>query len=53
MGKIASGCAQRVKALNYFLDDIYHGQHILKEQIIPEEQIMGNDAFNPICLNIL
>lgn len=48
--KIASGCAQRVKALNYFLDDIYHGQHILKEQIIPEEQIMGNDAFQPHML---
>ena len=28
--KIATGCAQRVKALNLFLDDIYHGQHILK-----------------------
>ncbi|RDF39348.1 hypothetical protein DWA26_18020 [Acinetobacter baumannii] len=26
--KIAAGCAQRVKALNYFLDDILHGYHI-------------------------
>ncbi|MFX8676888.1 circularly permuted type 2 ATP-grasp protein, partial [Acinetobacter baumannii] len=25
-------------------------QHILKEQIIPEEQIMGNDAFQPHML---
>lgn len=45
--KIAAGCAQRVKALNYFLDDIYHNQHILKEGLIPEQQILGHEAFQP------
>lgn len=48
--KIAAGCAQRVKALNYFLDDIYHGQHILKEQLIPESQIICHEAFQPHML---
>ena len=42
--------AQRVKALNYFLDDIYHGQHILKEQLIPESQIICHEAFQPHML---
>ncbi|ATU45788.1 hypothetical protein CS557_09965 [Acinetobacter junii] len=48
--KISSGCEQRVKALNYFLDDIYHGQNILKEGIIPAQQIMTHEAFQPHML---
>jgi len=33
--KVEQGCIQRVQALNMFLADIYHQQHILKEGIIP------------------
>ena len=49
--KISSGCAQRVKALNSFLDDIYHGQHILKEGLIPADQVIAHEAFQPHMLN--
>ena len=37
--KVASGCVQRVRALNAFLHDIYHQQDILKAKIVPELQV--------------
>ena len=40
---MAKGCEQRVQALNAFLHDIYHEQHILKAGIIPPEQILTNE----------
>lgn len=49
--KISTGCEQRVKALNLFLDDIYHHQNILKEGIVPHTQIMTHEAFQPHMLN--
>lgn len=42
---LADGLRQRVKALNAFLHDIYHGQEILKSGIIPTEQVLGNSQF--------
>lgn len=46
--KIELGCAQRVKALNYFLDDIYNGQQILKEGIVPEIPVLTHEAYQPL-----
>ena len=34
------GLKQRVKALNMFLKDIYHGRDILRAKIIPDREIM-------------
>ncbi len=42
---VERGCIQRVQALNMFLADIYHGQHILKEGIIPPEQVLANEGY--------
>ncbi|MGK9537086.1 circularly permuted type 2 ATP-grasp protein, partial [Salmonella enterica subsp. enterica] len=39
------GCIQRVKALNLFLADLYHGQRIIKAGIIPAEQVLANDQY--------
>ncbi|MGE5768720.1 MAG: circularly permuted type 2 ATP-grasp protein, partial [Betaproteobacteria bacterium] len=39
---LQSGLRQRVKALNMFLDDIYHGQEILKAGKVPAEQVLEN-----------
>lgn len=46
--KIEQGCSQRVRALNLFLDDIYHDQHILKENIVPELQVLTHQAYLPL-----
>jgi uncharacterized circularly permuted ATP-grasp superfamily protein len=39
------GLTQRVRAINLFLADIYHEQKILKANLIPSEQILGNAQF--------
>lgn len=36
---IERGLKQRIAALNYFLHDIYHDGHILKDEIVPRELI--------------
>lgn len=43
--KIEDGTKQRVKALNLFLEDIYNGQQILKDKIIPRDLIEKNQYF--------
>jgi uncharacterized circularly permuted ATP-grasp superfamily protein len=42
---IERGLVQRITALNLFCQDIYHGQHILREKIIPAELIYGAKMF--------
>lgn len=42
---IEAGCIQRVQALNLFLADLYHDQRILKEGLIPPEQVLANDQY--------
>ncbi|MBB3108349.1 putative circularly permuted ATP-grasp superfamily protein [Paenibacillus phyllosphaerae] len=44
---IEQGMKQRVRALNAFVHDIYHGQQIVKEGIIPRRMIVGNRYFRP------
>jgi len=41
------GLAQRVQALNQFLHDVYHDQHILKAGVIPAEQVLNNSQYRP------
>ena len=45
--KVSLGCAQRVRALNLFLHDIYHQQDILKANIVPELQVLAHEAYQP------
>ncbi len=45
--KLQKGLEQRVKALNLFLHDIYHGQEILRAGLIPAEQILRNAQYRP------
>ena len=42
---IERGLVQRITALNLFCHDIYHGQRILKERVIPPELIYGAKMF--------
>ena len=45
--QVAQGCIQRTRALNLFLDDIYHEQHILKDGVVPQDYILQHPAFLP------
>lgn len=44
---INSGVIQRVRALNLFLWDIYHEQHIIKDGTIPAALVLGNSNYRP------
>ena len=44
---IERGCVQRVAALNRFLHDVYHEQHILRDGVVPAELVVQNPNFRP------
>src|ERR1700681_402290 len=43
--RIANGVEQRVRALNAFLNDVYHGARILREGRLPRELVYSSDLF--------
>ena len=45
--RIERGLKQRIRALNAFIDDIYHDQRILKDHVIPEEVIRSAASYRP------
>jgi uncharacterized circularly permuted ATP-grasp superfamily protein len=47
--RIERGLKQRVHALNEFIDDIYHAQHILSDKVVPDEVIRSAQSFRPVC----
>jgi len=50
--EISAGLKQRVKALNRFIDDVYHEQRILKDGVVPAEYIAKSREFRPECIGI-
>ena len=42
---IEEGLVQRITALNLFVRDVYHEQHILREKIVPAELVLGAPFF--------
>src|SRR5262245_28049780 len=49
---IERGLRQRIRSLNEFINDIYHGKKILKDKIIPEEIIKSAAFYRPQCEGI-
>ncbi|MFI3304376.1 MAG: circularly permuted type 2 ATP-grasp protein [Rikenellaceae bacterium] len=49
---LEAGLIQRVKALNMFLDDIYHDKNIVRDGVIPEEFIYSAKDYLPQCEGI-
>ena len=43
--RLERGLAQRVAALNLFLGDLYHGQRILRDRVIPADLVFGARHF--------
>ena len=42
---IKRGLAQRIRALNAFIDDVYHGREIVREGIVPWRLVSGRSHF--------
>jgi uncharacterized circularly permuted ATP-grasp superfamily protein len=49
--RIEAGLVQRLHALNTFLDDVYHGQKVLKDKIIPPSLVLGAKHFRREFMN--
>lgn len=50
--QVEAGLEQRVKALNLFIDDLYHDQRIVKDGIFPESLLADSKNFRPQCIGI-
>ena len=46
-GRIEAGLKQRLHALNLFIHDLYHEQHILRQGIVPIDLVLGTSAYRP------
>ena len=44
---LEAGLVQRIRALNMFLDDIYHDRRILKEGVVPEDLVLKSKGYRP------
>jgi uncharacterized circularly permuted ATP-grasp superfamily protein len=49
---IRDGLVQRLRALNLFIDDIYHDQRVIRDGIVPGEVVVGSPNFRPGCVGI-
>ncbi len=50
--RLEQGLRQRIRALNMFIDDIYHDQRIVKEGVIPAHVIQSAATFRPQCVGL-
>ena len=50
--RLEAGLKQRIRALNAFLQDVYHDQRILKEKVIPAELIRSGKNFLKECVGL-
>ncbi len=50
--KTAAGLKQRLRALNMFINDLYHDQNVIKDGIIPRHLIEDSVNFRPECVGV-
>src|SRR6266404_722274 len=50
--RIERGLKQRIRALNLFIDDLYHGQKILKDGVVPKEIICSSKGLHKECMGL-
>ena len=49
---VAAGLKQRTKALNLFIDDVYHEQKAIADGVLPRALIEKSREFRPECVGI-
>jgi len=50
--QVEAGLVQRARALNMFIDDIYHKQRVIKEGIFPAEVMEESKNFRAECVGV-
>src|SRR6202035_2965394 len=48
--RIQQGLVQRLRALNKFIDDVYHAQRAVQEGVVPDDLVLGSPNFRPECV---
>lgn len=49
---IEAGLKQRIRALNLFLNDVYHDQNVVNDGILPREILEKAKSFRPQCVGL-
>ncbi len=49
---LEAGLKQRLRALNLFIQDVYNGQRILKDKVIPADLVRSSKGYLPQCEGI-
>ncbi len=49
---IARGLKQRVRALNAFIDDVYHDQRALRDGVVPADYVLESREYRACCAGI-
>jgi len=50
--RTAEGLEQRLRALNLFINDLYHDQKIVKDGILPSHILENSKNFRPECVGV-
>lgn len=50
--RIEQGLKQRVRALNLFIDDLYHDQKVIADGVFPAEILAKSKNFRPQCVGV-
>ena len=50
--EIARGLKQRVRALNAFIDDVYHHRRVLRDGVVPAEYVLKSREYRSRCAGI-
>jgi len=47
--RVERGLKQRIRALNLFIDDVYHDQKILRDKVVPGEVLQDAKSYREVC----
>jgi uncharacterized circularly permuted ATP-grasp superfamily protein len=50
--RLRQGLIQRLRALNLFIDDVYHAQECVQAGTVPADVIVGSPNFRPECVGV-
>jgi uncharacterized circularly permuted ATP-grasp superfamily protein len=50
--RLRQGLVQRLRALNLFIDDVYHAQRCIQAGVVPADVIVGSPNFRPECVGV-
>ncbi len=50
--RIEKGLEQRIRALNLFIDDLYHDRKVVKDRVVPPEIISSSKGYRKQCIGL-